>query len=183
MAARRPITRQGREPLRPHVGRSSLLGKGGAGSWGAHGAPRGPDGDLCCPGDPLRSPVDLVASGPHGGVVRLLQRLGSAEPPGRELVGPTRGCPQLPWEVMGEAEERHLGLARRLKLVGWGEGRHGPAVQWRRRHQFILGWSLALTPLMPGDTKRGGPCSGLGASLPSRLLQVEHTRMFFDTGN
>lgn len=64
--------------------------------------------------------MDLVASGPHGGVVRLLQRLGSAEPPGRALVGPTRGCPQLPWEVMGEAEERHLGLARRLKLVGWG---------------------------------------------------------------
>lgn len=79
-------------------------------------------------GDPLRSPVDLVASGPHGGVVRLLRRLGSAEPPGWEVVGQTWGCPPLPWEVMGEAEERHLGLARRQKLVGWRKERHGPAV-------------------------------------------------------
>lgn len=67
--------------------------------------------------------MDLVAAGPRGGVVRFLQRLGSAEPPGRALVGPTWGCPLLPWEVMGEAEERHLGLARRLKLVEVVEGR------------------------------------------------------------
>lgn len=55
-------------------------------------------------GDPLRSPVDLEAFGPHGGVVRLLRRLESAEPPGWEVVGQTWGCSPAP--MGGEGRQK-----------------------------------------------------------------------------
>lgn len=158
----------------------------------ALGAPRGPDGDPCSPGG---SPA--VASGP-----RSLR-----SPWGR------RQAPSAPWECRASrmgGGRANMGLSP-APLGGDGGGRRAPpgfsseaeagGVEERKTWSCCLVAETSIhswtEPAFDTYSHALGtqrevvsvqvwglvPPLAVSISLPSKLLQVEHTRMFFDTGN
>lgn len=173
-----PITRQGWVPCGPTWDGAAACGR--AGRDPRRRRARRPTG-LVPPGPLQRRPCPSRPRAP-----RAAPRLPGH--PGARC--PCPGDDGSPWPPFLARQAKPPGFGREAEAAGWQKGRKTRPSFGRWRHQFILGFSPSLTP-PPFDAQgtqtavapaeAGVPPHSI--SLPSKRLQVEHTRMFFDMGN